>query len=69
MFYTVSDFFMLRVSLTNRKLNGASEFIGLKNYVNMFKSEAFWNSIRVTLFFTVIMVVVTTIWAVIMALC
>ncbi len=61
-------FFMLRVSLTNRKLNGVSEFIGLKNYVNMFKSEAFWNSIRVTLFFTVIMVVVTTIWAVIMAL-
>lgn len=61
-------FFMLRVSLTNRKLNGVSEFIGLQNYVNMFKSGTFWNSIWVTLFFTVIMVVVTTIWAVIMAL-
>lgn len=61
-------FFMLRVSLTNRKLNGVSEFIGFQNYVNMFKSGTFWNSIWVTLFFTVIMVVVTTIWAVIMAL-
>lgn len=61
-------FFMLRVSLTNRKLNGISEFIGFQNYVNMFKSGTFWNSIWATLFFTVIMVVVTTIWAVIMAL-
>ncbi|MDE7013288.1 MAG: sugar ABC transporter permease [Kineothrix sp.] len=61
-------FFMLQVSLTNRKLNGISKFIGFKNYMNMFKSPAFWNSIKVTLLFTIIMVIVTTVWAVIMAL-
>lgn len=60
--------FMFSVSLTNRKLNGVSEFIGMANYVNMFNSEGFWNSIKVTIFFTIIMVIVTTIWAVIMAL-
>ncbi len=60
--------FMFRVSLTNRKLNGVSDFIGFANYTNMFKSATFWNSVRVTLFFTIIMVIVTTIWAVIMAL-
>lgn len=60
--------FMLQVSLTNRKLNGVSEFIGFTNYVNMFKSAAFWNSVKVTLFFTIVMVIVTTIWAVVMAL-
>lgn len=60
--------FMFYVSLTNRKLNGMSEFIGFQNYVNMFQSDTFWNSIKVTIFFTIIMVCVTTIWAVILAL-
>ena len=60
--------FLFSVSLTNRKLNGISEFIGFSNYINMFQSAAFWNSFRVTLFFTVVMMIVTTVWAVIMAL-
>ena len=60
--------FMFFVSLTNRKLNGMSEFIGFENYTNMFQSDVFWNSIKVTLFFTIIMVCVTTVWAVVMAL-
>lgn len=60
--------FMFAVSLTNRKLNGISNFIGLANYVNMLHSDTFWNSFRITIFFTVIMMVVTTIWAVIMAM-
>ena len=60
--------FMFGVSLTNRKLNGISEFVGLQNYKNMFHSGIFWNSVKVTLIFTIIMVIVTTIWAVIMAL-
>ena len=60
--------FMIGVSLTNRKLNGISEFVGLQNYKNMFHSGIFWNSVKVTLIFTIIMVIVTTIWAVIMAL-
>ncbi|NLP46326.1 MAG: sugar ABC transporter permease [Epulopiscium sp.] len=60
--------FMFVVSLTNRKLNGLSNFIGFANYVNMFKSPTFWNSFKVTLFFTIVMMIVTTIWAVIMAM-
>lgn len=60
--------FMFGVSFTNRKLNGISEYIGLANYKNMFSSSIFWNSFRVTLMFTIIMVIVTTIWAMVMAL-
>lgn len=60
--------FMFVVSLTNRKLNGISEFIGLQNYTNMFKSDTFWNSFNVTIKFTVIMIVVTTLWAVMLAM-
>ena len=60
--------FMFATSLTNRKLNGVSEYVGFANYKNMFSSDIFWNSVKVTLFFTIIMVLVTTIWAVIMAL-
>ena len=60
--------FMVRTSLTNRKLNGLSQFIGLANYRNMLKSSTFLNSLKVTVMFTIIMVIVTTIWAIIMAL-
>lgn len=60
--------FMFAVSLTNRKLNGISSFVGLANYANMFQSDVFWNSMRVTLFFTIIMMVVTTAWAVLLAM-
>jgi len=60
--------FMFITSLTNRKLNGISQFIGLANYKNMLSSPTFWNSLKVTIFFTIIMIVVTAIWAVIMAM-
>lgn len=60
--------FMIRMSFTNAKMIGTPKFIGLANYRNMFKSSTFLNSLKVTIFFTVIMVVITTIWAVIMAL-
>lgn len=60
--------FMLYTSLTNRKLNGISQFVGLANYKNMFASDTFWNSLKVTIFFTIVMIVVTAIWAVIMAM-
>jgi multiple sugar transport system permease protein len=60
--------FLFAVSLTNRKLNGISKYIGLANYINMFQSSTFWNSLWVTLFFTIVMMIVTTIWAVVMAL-
>jgi multiple sugar transport system permease protein len=60
--------FMVYTSLTNRKLNGISKFVGLANYRNMLSSSTFWNSLKVTIFFTVVMMVVTTIWAVILAM-
>lgn len=60
--------FMVQTSLTNRKLNGVSDFIGFANYKNMFKSGAFLNSLKVTIFFTIVMVLITTIWAVLTAL-
>jgi len=60
--------FMFAVSLTNRKLNGKSSFVGFSNYAAMFQSPTFWNSLKITIFFTVIMMAVTTVWAVIMAM-
>ncbi len=60
--------FMLSISLTNRKLTGLSKYIGFKNYINMFNSPTFLNSLKVTLFFTVVMMIITAIWALCMAL-
>lgn len=60
--------FMVKNSLTNRKLTGTGNFVGLANYRNMFKSDVFLNSLRVTLFFTIVMVIITAVWAVILAL-
>lgn len=59
--------FMIMTSLTNRSLTGISKFVGAANYINMFKSATFWNSVKVTIFYTIIMVIITTIWAIIMA--
>lgn len=60
--------FMFYTSLTNRKLNGLSEFVGFTNYINMFKSDTFLNSLKVTILFSVCMVIVDTIWAIVLAL-
>lgn len=60
--------FMVRTSLTNAKMVGKPKFIGIANYRNMFKSATFLNSLKVTIFFTIVMVIVTAIWAIIMAL-
>ena len=60
--------YMFLISLTNRKLTGLSKYIGFKNYMNMFNSPTFLNSLKVTLFFTVVMMIVTTLWALIMAM-
>ena len=59
---------MFYTSLTNRKLNGLSEFVGFTNYINMFKSDTFLNSLKVTILFSVCMVIVDTIWAIVLAL-
>ena len=60
--------FMVRTSLTNAKMVGKPKFIGAANYRNMFKSATFLNSLKVTVFFTIVMVIVTAVWAMIMAL-
>lgn len=60
--------FMFVISLTNRKLTGLSKFIGFKNYINMFQSPTFLNSLKVTLFFTIVMMIVTTLWALALAM-
>ena len=59
---------MFIVSLTNRKLNGLSTFIGFENYRKIFTSNMFWNSLKVTILYTVITMVITAIWALFMAL-
>jgi len=59
--------FMFYVSLTNRKLNGVSQFVGLANYKNLIASSTFWNSFRVTIFFTIVMMIITAAWALLMA--
>lgn len=60
--------FMIYTSFTDRKLNGISKFIGFQNYINMFKSSTFWNSLKVTIIFTLGMVIVVTIWAMLLAM-
>lgn len=60
--------YMLTMSLTNRKLTGLSKFLGFKNYVNMAASQTFLNSLKVTLYFTLVMMIVTAIWALFMAM-
>ncbi len=60
--------FMIYNSLTNRKLTGTSSFVGLANYRNMFRSKVFWNSLKVTLFYTIVMLVITTVWALVLAI-
>lgn len=59
--------FMFFVSLTNRRLNGVSQFIEFTNYKNIFASSTFRNSFKVTIFFTIVMMIVTAVWALLMA--
>lgn len=60
--------FMFATSLTNRKLTGLSDYIGFTNYINIFKSDNFWNSFRVTIFYTIVVMIITSAWALIMAM-
>lgn len=64
--YPIIALFVL--SFTSRSLLGQSEFIGLQNYIKMFSSPVFLNSLKVTIFFSVIMMIVTTIWALFLAM-
>jgi ABC-type sugar transport system permease subunit len=44
------------------------DFIGLRNYVDIFKSDRFWNSFRNTLFFTVALTIIENVVALSLAL-
>lgn len=62
----ISSFF---ISTTNWNMLNSPKFIGLLNYTNMFKaSSPFWNSLKVTLIFTLFSVVITLIWALLLAM-
>ncbi len=62
--------FTFGVSLTDWSMStgGTSKFIGLENYINMFKDQRFYNSIINTLYFTVLAVAVETVLGVAIAL-
>lgn len=48
------------LSLTNWTLAGA-EFIGLTNYINLIQGGDFWNSVKVTFFFAVVVPITVTV--------
>jgi len=56
------------LSLTNWSMMDVPKFIGLSNYTKMFSSQQFWSSLWITLFFTVVSVFITVIWAFILAM-
>lgn len=59
---------LLQTSLTNQKLTGLSRLIGIRNYINMAKSPTFLNSLGVTIGFSLGMMLITTLWALLLAM-
>ncbi len=56
------------LSLTNYNLIRAAEFIGLDNYVELFRDPAFWNAFGNTVLYAVVVTPVTVIFALVFAL-
>jgi multiple sugar transport system permease protein len=56
------------ISFTDWSLLKAPKYLGLKNYINIFSSNEFWNSLSATLLFAVLGVIVTMVWAFLLAL-
>ena len=58
------------ISLTDWSMtsSGAAQFIGLQNYIDLFKDPRFYNSIKLTLYFTILAVGVETVLGVGIAL-
>lgn len=54
-------------SVTDYKLGQTPEFIGMKNYVNLFRDERFMNSMKVTLIYVIISVPTKLIFALFVA--
>ena len=58
----------LFISLHKWNLLSPMKFVGLKNYVKMFHSESFWNSLRVSLLYVIGTVPTTVILAIMLAI-
>ena len=56
------------ISLTNWDIVHDMKFIGLSNYAELVQSGEFWNSLKVTLIYTIGSMVVTMLWALLMAM-
>ena len=56
------------LSLTDWSMMSVPKFIGFSNYTKMFSSQTFWSSLWVTLFFTVVSVLITVIWSFMLAM-
>lgn len=67
-FWAFPVIFLFATSFTNRNLLGQLKFIGFENYINMFTSATFLNSLKVTFFFTIVMMIITSIWALFLAM-
>lgn len=68
-FYVVSVINGVRYSFTN--WDGMSkdyDFVGLKNYILLFKNPYFWNSLKTTLFYSILLVFGVIITSLILAL-
>ncbi len=60
--------YSLFISFTDWSLLGSKNFIYFNNYISLFQSKSFWNSLSVTLIFSVCSVVITIIWSFSLAL-
>ena len=55
-------FYTLWLSVSDKRVDGSNKgFVGLANYSQMLDSPVFWNSLRVTLFFFVVCLIIETI--------
>src|SRR5262249_19987352 len=52
----------------NKTTSRLTTFAGLGNYIKLFQDQAFWNSVGVTLFFAVVVIVTETLVGLILAL-
>jgi len=51
-----------------QKIRGVYVYVGLKNFINLFTSDLFWHSLRVTILYTLGSVTLAFIWGLVMAL-
>lgn len=58
----------IALSLSNWSLTRPMSFAGLDNYVNVLTDDRFWNSLRVTIYFSALSVPVTVVLALVVAL-